>query len=652
MKIHIVQKGDTLWKIAKKYGVNFEELKKMNSQLSNPDMIMPGMKIKVPTTGGSIKKEAPMGTKPEKTINLGTKKEMPIAEHPFAKEKPVPLPIKEAPIVKEKPIVKEQPIVKEKPIVKEQPIVKEKPIVKEQPIVKEKPIVKEQPIIKEAPKAPFTPKMPLQIIPEIDINNYYTSNMTNMTVPPQLPPKPANILPEVKEEIKKEIPIPPPAPAKEMPVEIPPPQDYCVPITPVMPGPGFCPPFGGMPMMPPVMPYPEVQGAGYLPHPGMVHGTPGFNPAMAGTSVMPGQFFHDESSSFMPQMPGVNPAYNPGAVMGTQTPMMDPAAYGQSPMGYGGFQSGTAPMGYGGVPAGSTQMGFGGAPVPTQMPSEYGGMPAGAAPMQAGYGQNPMGYGEVPAGYGQNPMGYGEAPTGYGQNPMGYGEVPAGYGQNPMGYGEVPAGCGQNPMGYGGMPAGFGQTPMGYGGMPAGYGQMPMGYEGMPGGTVDPMTGAQGYPAQYQGGMSQASPGGPGTMFGNPGMVNPYGMGTAPYGYPQMGGPGPQVMGMHDFESSDLHTHGAAGQMPFMPTAPAQGLPVGTGALNDCGCGGGGGMQPAGMVPTSPPPTSFVPPTPPIYSAPYTGPMNVAHPPYMNPYGVGPAGTNPYGMPGYRDESN
>ena len=80
MKIHIVQKGDTLWKIAKKYGVNFEELKKMNSQLSNPDMIMPGMKIKVPTSGGTIKKEAPMGTKPGTKITLGTKKEQPLAE--------------------------------------------------------------------------------------------------------------------------------------------------------------------------------------------------------------------------------------------------------------------------------------------------------------------------------------------------------------------------------------------------------------------------------------------------------------------------------------------------------------------------------------------------------------------------------------------
>jgi morphogenetic protein associated with SpoVID len=59
------------------------------------------------------------------------------------------------------------------------------------------------------------------------------------------------------------------------------------------------------------------------------------------------------------------------------------------------------------------------------------------------------------------------------------------------------------------------------------------------------------------------------------------------------------------------------------------------------------------MVPVPTPVTpSFVPPTPPIYSAPYTGPVNVAQPPYMNPYGMGPAGINPYGMPGYRDESN
>ncbi len=86
--------------------MNFEELKKLNTQLSNPDMIMPGMKIKVPGSGGSIKKEAPIGGIPETKISMGAKKEMPIAEHPFAKEKPITLPVAEAP--KEVPI-KEAP---------------------------------------------------------------------------------------------------------------------------------------------------------------------------------------------------------------------------------------------------------------------------------------------------------------------------------------------------------------------------------------------------------------------------------------------------------------------------------------------------------------------------------------------------------------
>ncbi|MEH7156943.1 SafA/ExsA family spore coat assembly protein, partial [Neobacillus drentensis] len=373
MKIHIVQKGDTLWKIAKKYGVNFEELKKMNSQLSNPDMIMPGMKVKVPTSGGTIKKEAPMGTKPGTTINLGVKK-----EQPLVKEKPV----KEV-LIKEKPI-KEVPI-KEAPI-KEAPI-KEVPI-KEVPI-KEAPI-KEAPIIKETPVAPFTPKMPLQIVPEIDINNYYMMNMQNMTVQqPQLPPKPANILPEIKEVPKKEMPIkevpikeapikeapikeapvvPAPPPVMEAPAEVAPLQDNCVPMTPIMPGPGFCPPFGGFPMqMQPFMPYPQVQ-SGAMPmqpvmpggFPGSQYGLPGSPapaPSVAGTSFVAPQF-DDESSSFMPQLPVMNPAYNQGAVMGVQSPQqpmgypyMDPSAFGQMPQGYGQ----QAPVGFDQMPQGYGQ---------------------------------------------------------------------------------------------------------------------------------------------------------------------------------------------------------------------------------------------------------------------------------------------------------
>ena len=617
MKIHIVQKGDTLWKIAKKYGVNFEELKKMNSQLSNPDMIMPGMKIKVPTSGGTIKKEAPMGTKPGTTINLGVKKEQPLAEQPLVKEKPV----KEAPI-------KAAPI-KEAPI-KEAPI-KEAPI-KEAPI-------KEAPIIKEAPKAPYTPKMPLQIVPEIDINNYYMMNMQNMTVQQ---PQPANILPEIKEVPKKEVPIKeapikaapiketpikeapikeapiketpfipaPPPPVMEAPAAVAPQQDYCVPVTPIMPGPGFCPPFGGFPMpMHPIMPYPQVQG-GMIPMPQVMPsgfaGSPGAAPTVAGTSFA-APHFADESSSFMPQLPVMNPAYNPGAVMGVQSPQqpvypyMDSGAYGQVPQGYGQQM----PGGYG------------------QMPQSYGQQ------MPAGYDQMPHGYGQqMPAGYDQMPHGYGQQmPAGYDQMPHGYGkQIPAGYDQMPQGYGQA-------------MPAGYGQMPQGYGQqMPAGYGQMPTGY---------PMESPSGFePVQYPTDFAPSRVM-PGNMFGNPAMGNPYGMGApygqTPFGYPQMSDP---VGVPYNYGSPEMTGPGS-----FME--PTQDLPVGTGAMGDCGCGAAPAEMPAptAMPQQAPMPTNFVPPTPPIYSAPYTGPVNAAQPPYLNPYGMGSLGTNPYGMPGYQDES-
>ncbi|KPD01630.1 SpoIVD-associated factor A [Geobacillus sp. BCO2] len=79
MKIHIVQKGDTLWKIAQKYGVDFEQLKKINGHLSDPNMIMPGMKIKVPTAGVPVKKETKAPAPPKK---------MHVKEHPYAEAKP------------------------------------------------------------------------------------------------------------------------------------------------------------------------------------------------------------------------------------------------------------------------------------------------------------------------------------------------------------------------------------------------------------------------------------------------------------------------------------------------------------------------------------------------------------------------------------
>lgn len=100
-------------------------------------------------------------------------------------------------------------------------------------------------------------------------------------------------------------------------------------------------------------------------------------------------------------------------------------------------------------------------------------------------------------------------------------------------------------------------------------------------------------------------------------------MGTTPYG-PEFNFDSPNRPGV---------------QMPFMQEQ-TQSLPVGAGG--DCGCGA---PNPAGM------PENFVPPTPPIYSAPFMG-SDAVQPPFMNPYGMGPVGTSSYGMPGNHDESS
>ncbi len=223
MRIHIVQKGDTLWKIAQKYGVDFEQLKSMNSHLSNPDMIMPGMKIKVPTKSGSVKKE------------------MPMAEQPFAQKETPVMPVEQQP-------VKEQP----------------KETKKEVP----------KPVKKEVPKPIYMPKPPQPIIPEIDINNYYLLNMQKMNIEqPQPAPQPVQPILEVPElpEIPKEEPIKE-EPVKEEPVAPVQPQMYvqpmpcqpCYPITPVLPG-------SGLPCMP-IPCYPI----------GYAHGWGGHQPFMGG----------------------------------------------------------------------------------------------------------------------------------------------------------------------------------------------------------------------------------------------------------------------------------------------------------------------------------------------------------------------------------
>ncbi|MFD4816995.1 SafA/ExsA family spore coat assembly protein, partial [Peribacillus butanolivorans] len=264
MKIHIVQKGDTLWKLAKKYGVSFEELKKVNAQLSNPDMMMPGMKIKIPGTSGAVKKE---------TIIPSTN---------------IPSGMKETQI---QPTHKKEQQIMPKPPMKEQQIIPKK----EQQIVQPKPIIKEKQIVvpKEVP-------VPIPVVPEIDINNYYMVNMTNMSVqkPPAPPPLPKKkekaVAPKKKKPAVQEV-------YEEQPVvqEICEPVDDCIPVTPIMPGSGFCiqpPPWACMPM----------QGVPY-------QGVPGFQPAPA----MHGYQMMEESSDVWGESPDMH-TMGQGYVQGAQ----------------------------------------------------------------------------------------------------------------------------------------------------------------------------------------------------------------------------------------------------------------------------------------------------------------------------------------------
>lgn len=366
VRIHIVQKGDTLWKIANKYGVNFEELKKMNAQLSSPEAIMPGMKIKIPGTAGTVKKESVH--KPH-----AGHKEMPKAEHHIKHHKEAPLPVAHPP----KEIIKE--------------------------IHHHK---------KEHPKMIYQPIMP-QPQPEIDINNYYMMNMQQSQAQVQQ-----------AKEMPKEIEVPVPMP---IPVQQPVYQNYCYPMMPVC---DPCYPMPAMSGCDPCYPYPQqmypqVQGAmGYQPYMPMQQMPMQTMPAMMPGMLAPGygspQHHWEEesssSSSVMGMHHGAGP-YGPGAVL--------PAQNVQYPQ-YGSPMQGWPSQPYGMAPAGEMPAGAPGYPAAGAGDCGCGsGAPAGGyynpAQMMPAYGRQPMMNPYQPIPYAQpvpyqNPMtgmeqGYAAMPT-------------------------------------------------------------------------------------------------------------------------------------------------------------------------------------------------------------------------------------------------
>ena len=48
MKRYTVEKGDTLWNIAKRFDISLDDIIEANPQLKDPNMLQPGMVLNVP----------------------------------------------------------------------------------------------------------------------------------------------------------------------------------------------------------------------------------------------------------------------------------------------------------------------------------------------------------------------------------------------------------------------------------------------------------------------------------------------------------------------------------------------------------------------------------------------------------------------------
>ncbi|WP_017381199.1 LysM peptidoglycan-binding domain-containing protein [Paenisporosarcina sp. TG-14] len=182
MHVHVVQKGDTLWKISRQYGVSFDEVKRLNAHLANPDYIVPGMKIFVP----------------EKS----TKKQE-IKEHPYANNRPVKNNKEEyVPKALPKSLPKSMPQpMPQKPYPPMQPIHIHMPEPKQpqpipQPTIQMPPQVFQQPINQHLTMTQMVPPymgVPYGWVPVPDMDVHHPQVLPSTQVPAKPTPQPEHI---------------------------------------------------------------------------------------------------------------------------------------------------------------------------------------------------------------------------------------------------------------------------------------------------------------------------------------------------------------------------------------------------------------------------------------------------------------------------
>lgn len=174
VEVHIVQKGDTLWKISRQYGISFEELKRVNAHLATPDYIVPGMKIFLPTQAQEKKETETKKGVPQK------KEELPPVIEKKPVKPPAPLPSQKEEKKTETPTEEKEPIPLPKPpTITKRPIEKDK---EEKPKEKKPPV--EQPKIEK--KEEKLPKKPKQEHP----NHPPHTNQQTPPMQPMIPVQP------------------------------------------------------------------------------------------------------------------------------------------------------------------------------------------------------------------------------------------------------------------------------------------------------------------------------------------------------------------------------------------------------------------------------------------------------------------------------
>ncbi|MGE7543633.1 LysM peptidoglycan-binding domain-containing protein [Sporosarcina newyorkensis] len=159
MEVHIVVKGDTLWKIARQYNIPFEELKRVNAHLANPDYIVPGMKIFLPMDKKKPTHKGESSKPHDKTPQKPAKPSQPEMKPPTPAPKPTPKPEKPHPPAQQVPPLPQKPQMPQTPQKPHTPP-PQKPQLPQKPQTPQTPQYPQQPLEPQTPPAPQMPMMP------------------------------------------------------------------------------------------------------------------------------------------------------------------------------------------------------------------------------------------------------------------------------------------------------------------------------------------------------------------------------------------------------------------------------------------------------------------------------------------------------------